>query len=149
MSKHLISILFINFFNLTSGQIIINEVMSKNTQTIVDQDKEYSDWIELYNNSEQTIDLEKWSITDNRKNPKKWLFPELKIKPNEYLIIWASGKDIREKELHTNFKLKSKGEGIYLFNSSGVLIDKVPSMNIPGNHSLGKLQGDTLKHYYF
>lgn len=81
--------------NLPNGfcqSIIINEVAPANT-TFLDEDKETKDWIELYNATNQAINLENWSITDNPSEPQKWLFPAIEIGPKEFFIFFASGKD--------------------------------------------------------
>lgn len=44
------------------------------------------------------------------------------INPGEYLVIFASGKDLTNSaNLHTNFKIKSSGEYLALRNSSNVV----------------------------
>lgn len=77
-------------------QVIINEVQSQNTSTIFDEDGETPDWIELYNYTDSTVNLNGYSISDDQSNPQKWIFPDLNIKPKDYLLLFASGKDRKE-----------------------------------------------------
>ncbi len=72
--------------------VIINEVSSSNS-SFDDEDGDSPDWIELYNNSNTTVDLTGWSITDDSLIPAKWIFPATSLAPNSYLQIWASDKD--------------------------------------------------------
>ena len=72
--------------------VIINEVSSSNS-TFDDEDGDSPDWIELYNNSDSTVDLTGWSISDDSLLPAKWVFPATSLAPNSYLRIWASDKD--------------------------------------------------------
>ena len=72
--------------------VIINEVSSSNS-TFDDEDGDSPDWIELYNNSDSTVDLTGWSISDDSLLPAKWVFPATSMAPNSYLRIWASDKD--------------------------------------------------------
>lgn len=72
--------------------VIINEVSSSNS-SFDDEDGDSPDWIELYNNSDSTVDLTGWSISDDSLLPTKWIFPATSLAPNSYLQIWASDKD--------------------------------------------------------
>lgn len=72
--------------------------MSSNELTIQDDDGDYSDWIELFNSGNKSIQLEGWGLTDNPSTPYKWVFPEYIIQPGEHLLIWASGKNRRYKK---------------------------------------------------
>ena len=111
--------------NLNTGKLIINEVMLINNNTIADKYEKYSDYIELYNGYDYDINLKDYHLTDSMKNTRKWTFPETVIKANDYLVVFASGKDSTEEELHTNFKLDSNGETIALSDASSKVISKV------------------------
>ena len=130
--KYIITFFSILFaINLSFSQSIrINEVVSSNS-LFIDDDGDYSDWIELYNDSSETISLKSWYISDDKEDFKKWKFPERQIKAGEYFLIFASDKDKDSKYVHTNFKISSKGETIYLSNQNEELIDEieVPKLN--------------------
>ena len=55
----------------SSGQLCINEVVTSNSYSLVDQKLGSPDWIELYNPTSKPIDLEGYGLTDNIKNPHK------------------------------------------------------------------------------
>lgn len=81
---------------LLQGQSLkINEAISSNT-TYLDEDGDGSDWLELYNGSDRTIDLENWSITDDQTEPQQWIMPSYSLLRDSYLVIRASGKDRRD-----------------------------------------------------
>ena len=113
--KNIISILFLILsINFSFSQTIrINEVMSSNS-LFIDDDDDYNDWIELYNDSSETISLKSWYISDDKEDIKKWKFPDRQIKAGEYFLIFASDKDKNSEYVHTNFKISSEGETIYL-----------------------------------
>lgn len=92
-----ISVLFTQIIN--AQNIVINEVMSSNSQTVSDEDGDFPDWIELYNKGSEKINLSNYGLSDTSSLPFRWVFPEVIIEPNEYLLIFASGKDRRT----TNF----------------------------------------------
>ncbi|MCU0857087.1 MAG: chitobiase/beta-hexosaminidase C-terminal domain-containing protein, partial [Pontiellaceae bacterium] len=74
--------------------VIINEFMSSNGATLVDEDGEFEDWIELFNPGTNAVDLTDWGLSDNTSSPFKWRFPaNTIIAPAGYLVVRASGKD--------------------------------------------------------
>ena len=75
------------------GQVKINEILTSNVQGIVDEDNEYSDWIELYNTADSVVSLEGYTLSDDKIETGKWLFPPVKFMPHSYLLLFASGKD--------------------------------------------------------
>ena len=86
-------LIFFLLFNLTKSQSVrINELSSSNS-IFFDEDGDSPDWIELYNYGTDEIFLNDWSISDIEDNNDPWLFPDISIKPNEYLLVWASDKD--------------------------------------------------------
>ena len=99
--------------------------MAINQSTITDSAGQYEDWIELYNNGSQAVDLSGYWLTDNAFNLRKWQMPAgTTILPNEYLIIWAD-EDGGQGDYHCNFKLSASGEDLLLINPSGQLVDEV------------------------
>lgn len=115
--------LFVSTFE-ASAQIYINEWMSSNSSTIADPKfDETGDWIELFNESNQALDLSGYFLTDNLNNKTKWQFPvNTQILPNDVLLIWADGEDTG---LHTNFKLTKEGEEIGLYNADTLGLDSI------------------------
>src|SRR6266540_6215873 len=88
-------------------KVYLTEFMAANVRTLADRDRDYPDWIELYNAGAVPVSLEGWYLTDDRDKLTKWRFPATTLGANEYLLVFASGKDRRTPgaELHTNFKL--------------------------------------------
>ncbi len=121
----LITILFLNMPMLLFSQstVRINEFMASNRTGITDEDGDTSDWIEIYNPTSAAIDLNDWIFTDDLEDLEKWTFPDISIDANEFLLVFASGKDrsAADAELHTNFKISADGEYLALMNSEGVV----------------------------
>ena len=130
----------LGIFPIHSQDLVINEFLASNTTINSDPDFNlYSDWIELYNTQDYTIDLSSYSITDDLNDPVKWEFPNgTFISPGDYLIIWADGRDTSMSELHASFKLSSDGEEIALYDADGVLIDSVVFGDQIQNISFGR-----------
>ena len=75
--------------------LVINEIMSSNTDSYKDEFGSYPDWIEIYNNSSQTINLSSFALSDNLNNISKWNFPDIDLESDENILVAASGRDIR------------------------------------------------------
>jgi hypothetical protein len=99
--------------------VIINEILAGNSDGLRDEDGDTSDWIELYNLGESPVNLSGWSMSDDRRNRGKWVFPEVEISAGKFLVLFASGKnrDDPEESLHTNFRLRASGGYLGLFDS--------------------------------
>lgn len=124
--------------------LIINEFQTLNNTTVADEDTTYSDWVELYNSSSATMNLEGWSLTDRAKEPKKWVFPAVQLNAGAYLIVFTSNKDrsIVGQPLHTNFKLSGDEGYLGLYNPQGVVATECkPYPALPNDYSLGLING--------
>ena len=101
------------------GNIVINEFLASNQTGLKDEDGITTDWIELQNIGSNAVNLTGWSLTNEQKQPNKWVFPSITLDSGGYLLVFASGKDRRDplSKLHTNFKLRSNGAFLGLFNA--------------------------------
>lgn len=108
--------------NVAFQGVAINEVMAKNSFTHADQNGEYDDWIELYNNTNYKISTAGMYLSDDASNPSKWSMPSVVIDPGSYMMIWADG-DTTQSGYHTNFKLSSEGDSLWLSYADGTIID--------------------------
>lgn len=79
------------FILTLNGQIVINEIMSSNSTTIYDENGNSPDWIELYSDTE--INLMGYGLSDDTNDPFKWVFQNISLEPESYLLIFASGDD--------------------------------------------------------
>ena len=103
---------------------IISEFVASNETSLIDEDGDSPDWIEIYNPSQATIDLDGWYLTDDINNIEKWEFPSVQLVPGSYIVVFASGKDRRgsDSQLHTDFALRADSESIALVEPDGVTI---------------------------
>ncbi len=106
------------------GQIIIHEICSANADVIIDsQFGNFSPWLEMYNLSDQTIDVSGYYVSDDTADLSKWVIPNgTTMTGKSYLLIWC---DTRSTGLHTNFSLSSEGGTIFLSNGAQTVIDHV------------------------
>ncbi|RCW82529.1 PAS domain S-box-containing protein/diguanylate cyclase (GGDEF)-like protein [Halanaerobium sp. DL-01] len=147
----LIAIFLINF-RAGAQDIIINEIMSSNQETIQDEDSDFNDWLELKNIGEEEINLSGYYLTDKKDELTRWQFDPNKdyiIHPGGYLLIWAD-EEPNEGKLHTNFKLSSSGEKIILTEPDGVSIaNQVKFPQIMTDVSFGRKSTNPSKWVYF
>ena len=122
-----------------ASEVYINEVMASNGSTIADEDGDFSDWIELYNSGPEAVSLTDWYLTDSRGDPHKWQFPQVSLEPGGYLLVWASGKNRIQGELHTNFRIDTEGEELLLIRPDGTISDQVEPIHIPRDLSFGRI----------
>lgn len=107
-----------------SGQPLISEFLASNDDSLIDDNGNSSDWIELYNAADQPIDLAGYSLTDDPTEIDKWVFPSFPFEPNDYLVVFA-GDDadpISGTDLYTGFGLSADGEYLGLYDPGGVLL---------------------------
>ena len=115
------------FLGAARADVIINEVMASNGFY---ESGHAWDWVELYNNGKETVDLSGWGFTDSKKDLYKFTFPDgAKLKGGEYLTIWCTGTENKTpgkgKEFYADFKISSSGEKLRLTNANEEEIQKV------------------------
>ena len=109
------------------ADVIINEVMASNGYY---ENGHAWDWVELYNNGKETVDLSGWGFTDSKKDLFKFIFPDgAKLKGGEYLTIWCTGTENetrgKGKVFYADFKISSAGEKLRLTNKAEEEIQKL------------------------
>jgi len=137
MNKRTIGIFFVLLFMAclraeAQGvkSVRINEVMITNETNFLDDYGVHSAWIELYNSSFASVNVESCFLTNDKNNPRMYPIPKedvlTEIPPRQHLLFWADGLPNRGT-FHLNFKLDPTKEnwiGIYDANGT-VLIDEV------------------------
>jgi parallel beta-helix repeat protein len=100
------------------AQPLFNEVMASNSSSIMDEDGEFPDWIEIYNPGDTSIDLTGFGLSDSPDNPYKWIFPNYLILPKQHLLVFASGKDKITKPSHWETVIDRGDEWRYIVGTS-------------------------------
>ncbi len=130
---------------IAAGSVVVNELMANNKSIIKAPNGKYSDWFELYNTTNATIDLSNAALSDNFTTPKKWLFPVgTKINAGQYLIVWADDADTGTG-LHAAFKLTDNGERFMLSDAQGKVLDSLSFDNQKADYSLARCPNGTGK----
>jgi hypothetical protein len=124
-------IVFVLFFfpvmGLFGQNLLIHEFCAKNNNIVTDEDfNQFSDWIEIINTSSQNINLNGYFISDDPDNITKWKIPpSTYLSSGQLLVIWADDQDIKEQNLHTNFKLSSDNGWIGISDPDSILLHEI------------------------
>lgn len=127
--KKLFAIVILSLITIVvRGQVIINELMQSNIDCIMDDLNEFPDsWVELYNTSSSSVNLNGYSIGTEEDGSDAYAFPNKTIAPGGYVLVYCD-KDKDNHSMHTPWRLDSgKGGSVYLFHN-GSIEDKVTKL---------------------
>ncbi len=122
--------------------VVINEYQSINESTAQDQWGAFDDWIEIYNNSSQPIDLTGYFLSDKIGTPEQFQFPDTVIPPHGYMIVWCD-QGFLEPGLHAPFKLGGDGDDILFSDPDTLTIDYVRFGIITPDETEGRFPNGT------
>ena len=142
-----------------NAQIVINEVSASNTSVLYDEDGDTPDWIELYNTSNEAVLLSDFYISDTKDDLIMFQLPEITLQPEDYTLLFASDKNrgagsetgLQSQEIkypHTNFKLSSDGETVYLSNVASAIMDSLEYPELQANESYGIYSVDNERYIF-
>ena len=121
--------------------LYINEVVADNLSTLKDENGVYSDWIEIYNPTDQAIGLKGYYLSDTKDELTKWAFPDVEIDSNGYLIVFCDGS-WEESSLHTNFFINAGNETLYLCDGNETIIDSMKLADQQCDIPYGRMYGN-------
>ena len=131
-----------------TGDVVISEALNANYSYLKQPDQEYYDWIEIHNTTSAPISLNGYALSNNAKNPAKWVFPDIQLEAGEYLTVQASGKNVtdpqKKNNLETNFRLSGDGEIVLLFSPAGEILDKLQIPKAHADVSYGRTNGQLM-----
>lgn len=131
--------------------LIISEVIADNQSLLTDNTGKRRDMIELYNDSEEAVDLSGYGLTDDPDVSHQFVFPELVMEPFEYLIIYCDDVPDRsefivmkkgQSELYTGFRLSKEGEKVLLSDTEGNIVSGLVFEAMEPNMSYAYHQGE-------
>ncbi len=124
----------------TTG-VFISEVVTSSTGIETAYGNTSYDWIEIVNRGDEAVDLTGWGLSDSVNNPRQWRFPQVKLPPGGYVLVFASGLSASptgSSALHTNFRLSALGETVVLAEPGGRIVDKLVVPRLETNNSYGR-----------
>ena len=119
----------------TANFIVMNEIYSRGTA-------ENPDWVEIYNKSTEPLDISGYKIYDSgglAGTKPKMEFPAESVVPaNGFLVI------VVDTEAESGFGLSSGGEGVWLEDVAGVVIDYIAFPAMEEGQSFGHFPDGSL-----
>lgn len=88
----------------------------------MDDDYNYSMWVELYNSGTTTLNQSGYYFTDDLDEPQKWSPQSKSIAPGGFSVLWFERSD---RDGHASFKLDPEGGKLYLLSASAQVVDSV------------------------
>ncbi len=128
---------------LSTAPVVINEVSAANSINVNEYYKK-DDWVELYNTTDEDIDLEGMYLTDHSEQPHRYQITAQNtnastiISAHGYKVIWCSKRDT-DTELHASFKLNNDAENmVRLEAADGSWADSLFYCTMDGTQSVGR-----------
>ncbi|MBI1841531.1 MAG: lamin tail domain-containing protein [Verrucomicrobia bacterium] len=103
-------------------QVRVNEMVATGIGGVPDENSAPQDWIELYNERPQWVDLGGYYLTDQHSDRTRWKIPSTLVPPNGFVVILADGRGLGPPAttlLHANFALSSGGSRVELVAPDG------------------------------
>jgi hypothetical protein len=125
----------VSFYTVGAPAILINEIFSRGVAGDVD-------WIEIYNNSDKTVDISGYKVYDlggkDGAKPKMEAPSGTILGPHGFYVFVVDDA-ATAYPAGSNFGLSSGGEDVWLENASGFVIDQValPAV-LDASHSYGR-----------
>lgn len=105
------------------ASIRISEVMADNVSA-VENNGAFPDWIELWNSTDSTQDLQGWRIQDSSADHLFVFDASFTLEPDERKVVWMSNEEGLEGST-TGFALNRAGDRVVLSDESGNRVDVV------------------------
>lgn len=165
MKKNLIFLFFLFACNTEDAEesiieestgigLIINEFLASNENCCSDPSGDYDDWVEIYNDSEDSINIGGMYFTDTIGDDDPYQIPDsdpsiTTIQPKGYLVIWCDD-DQEQGPLHISNKLKKGGESIILLSKENqTIIDSLTFKEQTTDVSMGRDPNNVTEWVFF
>ncbi len=125
------------------NHVVINEFMAENDNLDVDGSGETPDWIEIYNDGSEDIDISGWLLTDDiNQELADWFRiplgpPAVLVPAGGWQVLFANGHPEMGRR-YLGFKLSATGESIGLANMAGVILDTFAFEQQTADLSMGR-----------
>ena len=113
--------------------------MPSNINVIMDDVNDFPDsWIELYNTTSSSIDIQGWYVSDDILQKTKWKINSSVVIPaNGYVLLYLDESENIPQ--HATFRLDINGSTVFLTSNDGsTLIDSITYIKMPPNLSYGR-----------
>jgi hypothetical protein len=121
-----------------SGEVRLNEVVSKNEGVWVDEAGETDDYVELINMGAETADLSRYTLQDSSRT---MVLPKIALAPNQVILLWADNQP-EQGPNHLGLKIDADGESLSLLRD-GVVVDRAQVPPLAPHHAYQRIPDGT------
>lgn len=121
---------------ISAGVLAINEVKVASEEN-ADQLLLPSGWIELYNKSDEMLNLRGCYLVSDHNPGNAFAFPDTIINPHEYMLLCSDGS-ISAHMFNTGYVLSAPGGNVVLYNGSDKPIDSISYSTQVVSKSIGR-----------
>ncbi len=132
--------------------VCVNEVSASNNALINEYGKK-NDWVELYNATNEDVDIEGMYLSDNLDQPLKYKVTKGGTSANTiipahgYLVVWCDKLETTSQALHAPFKLAGEEGVVVLTAANGSWSDILQYGPHDGNSTVGRYPDGTADIY--
>ena len=130
---------------ISAQDLSLGEVMVYNEWYLA-QNGEYYDWVEITNDTAQSLQLSDYYLSDKEKDRLLFKLPEQTLAPGESRVIFCASD--RTNVSIAPFGLSSDSETLYLSRQDGTLVDYLCLRDIPMGCSMGHMPGSGEVFYF-
>jgi len=134
----------------------ITEILPVNLDWL-DEDGDDGSWVEIYNAGDKSANLKGYSLIENTKAVKKWVFGDEVVPAKKFRIVFCDKKDISDaassdtelghSRTHTNWKMEKDGGTVYLVDRNYGIRDSVQFPELEPGVSWGITDGGAWKYF--
>jgi hypothetical protein len=107
------------------GKLVINELMTSNAYTLLDDTGAASDWVEIYNPGSVDVPLRGYSFTDELGKPRKAIITrDATVKAHGYLVFFMDNQP-QAGATHIDIQLSTQSAALGFARPDGSYIDRV------------------------
>ena len=122
-----------------NGSLCINEVMVSNLDQYVDPSWNYGAWVEMYNGTEDDVQLRGYWLSDDPNMPRKARIAQSTVVPHGgHRSLWLGHHD-KYCLSQVNLKLDPEGGSLYLSTAAGIVVASVEYPPIPPRASYARM----------
>ncbi|MBR1456692.1 MAG: CotH kinase family protein [Oscillospiraceae bacterium] len=132
-----------------AGPLVISEVAVSNRRGAYVYLVGKSDWVEVQNISDETVNLADYCLSDDKDDYCLWQFPAVTLAPGRVYVVSCDKE--RSEGLAPRcgaFSLDSTSEKLYLATAEGELVDYASLRDIPYGCSYGRTAGENGWFYF-
>ncbi len=122
-----------------NGSLCFNEVMVSNLDQYVDPSWNYGAWVEMYNGTEDDVQLRGYWLSDDPNMPRKARIAQSTVVPHGgHRSLWLGHHD-KYCLSQVNLKLDPEGGSLYLSTAAGIVVASMEYPPIPPRASYARM----------